>query len=168
MWDTPAGSRPEALLALDCRDDGTIAYLSAVRPIYDALKRCLGQLSGVLLLFQASGLDRDRSGLLMASVRQQLDEVGERIGALAVPAAAARHCRTLQNLIQSLEAIGERLDRAIDLIDPGGADLNAVVEALFSVQRGLLAAAEPRAGLAPVDFAAACCTCRPRTKMQAA
>jgi hypothetical protein len=55
------------------------------------------------------------------------------------------------------------LDRQSGLIDPSGADLDMLMKGLFAVQHGLLAAAEPRAGLAPVDFKGACCTCRPRT-----
>jgi hypothetical protein len=168
VWDTPAGSRPEALLVLGFRDDEMIAYLSAVRPIYDALKRCLGQLAGLLLLFQAKGLDRNRGELLMSTVRQQLAETGERIRALGAPAGASFHYGRLSNLSRGLKAVGEKLDRTIDLVDPGSADLDAVMDALFSIQRGLLETAEPRAGLAPVDFAAACCTCPPRLETKTA
>jgi hypothetical protein len=164
LWDTPADSQPEALLVLGYRDDVMIAYLSAARPIYDALKRCLGQLSGLLLLYQAKGLDRNRSDLLITTVRQQLGEAGERLRALVAPAAAGSHYGRLVNLGQNLKAVSEKFDRTIDLVDPASADLDAVVDALFSIQRGLLATAEPRAGLAPVDFTAACCTCRPRSE----
>jgi hypothetical protein len=168
VWETPAGSQPEALLVLGYRDEAMIAYLGAVRPIYDAFKRCLGQLSGLLLLFQAQGLDRNRGALLTASVREQLRESGEGIRALKVPAGAAAHYASLVNLGQNLKAVSEKLDRRIDLIDPASADLDALVDALFSIQRSLLATAEPRAGLAPVDFTAACCSCRPRLETKTA
>ncbi len=168
IWDVPADSQPEALLAAGVRDEDMVAYLSAVRPLYDALKRCLGQMGGVLLLLQARGLERGRGDVLMTSIRTQLDEAGERLRCFPVPPKAGRHHAMLTGLAKALCEIRGRLERTVDLIDPSSVALGAVVDALFGIHRGLLATADPGVGLSPVDFTAACCTCRPRTKAHAA
>lgn len=160
VWDVPAESTPEALSGKGYRVDAHAAYLAAARPIYDALKRCIGQLGGVLLLMQAEGLDRARADAVLNSVRDQLRELKERSRAFPVPGAAQRHYHELERLLGLLGSIYRRLECAADLIDPGSAELGDAVAALFACHAGLLATAEPRAGLAPVDFRAACCTCR--------
>ena len=160
IWDVPPESRPEALLATGVMDEATATYLAEVRPLYDAAKRCIGQLSGVLLLLQTRSLDRDRDGLLISSVTQQLREAGERLRAAAAPAPAVGHHASLGELLARLDRIVSRLDRLRDLVDPASPDLDAVVEALFGAHRALLVVSIPEAGLAPVDFTAACCNCR--------
>jgi hypothetical protein len=160
VWDVPADSTPEALSAKGYRVDAHAAYLAAARPIYDGLKRCIGQLGGVLLLMQTEGLDRVRAEAVLNSVQDQLRELEERSRAFPVPGAAQRHYHELGRLLGLLGAVYRRLERAADLIDPNSAELNDAVATLFACHRGLLAVAEPRAGLAPVDFMAACCTCR--------
>src|SRR5262249_3973227 len=134
--------------------------LAAARPIYDGLKRCIGQLGGVLLLMQTQGLDRARADAVLNSVRDQLRELEERSRAFLVPDVAQRHYHELERLLGLLGSVFCRLERTADLIDPGSVDLNDAVATLFACHGGLLTAAEPRAGLAPVDFRAACCTCR--------
>lgn len=160
VWEVPAESTPEALSAKGYRVDAHATYLAAARPIYDGLKRCVGQLGGVLLLMQTQGLDRGRADAVLNSARDQLRELEERSRAFPVPGAAQRHYHELGRLLGLLGSVYRRLERSADLIDPGSAELNDAVATLFACHRGLLAAAEPRAGLAPVDFRAACCTCR--------
>ena len=160
VWDVPPESAPEALAAKGYDDEAHAAYLAAARPIYDGLKRCVGQLGGVLLLMQTEGLDRTRADAVLSSVGDQLRELEERSRAFRVPGAAQRHYQELARLLGSLGSVYRRLERAVDLIDPGSAELDDAVATLFACHGGLLAAAEPRAGLAPVDFRAACCTCR--------
>jgi hypothetical protein len=162
MWDAPAESQPDALMAVGLRDERVVVYLSSLRPVYDAIKRCLGQISGLLLLLQTCGLDSHRGDLVRRSTREQLAEAGERLRALAVPEAARRHFDALGALLDRLKVSANRLDLQIELIDPSRADLDELMKSLFAVQRGLLATAKPQAGISPVDFKAACCTCRPR------
>lgn len=160
VWEVPAESTSEALSAKGYRVDAHAAYLTAARPIYDGLKRCIGQLGGVLLLMQTKGLDRARADAVLDSVRDQLRELEERSRAFRVPAAAQRHHHELRRLLGLLGMVYRRFERTADLIDPGSAELDDAVATLFACHGALLAAAAPRAGLAPVDFRAACCTCR--------
>lgn len=161
IWDTPREFQPDALLKSGIKDEAVASYLSDTRPLYDAAKRCVSQLSGILLLLQTDSLDRNRNDLLLASVTRQLREATDRLGAVKAPPTAARHQAALADLLVLLGRILSRLDRLADLIDPASPDLDAVVDALFFAQRSLRMVSEPSAGLTPVDFRAACCNCRP-------
>jgi hypothetical protein len=164
IWDVPAGAQPDEILADGIEREEVAAYLSAARPLYDAAKRCVGQLSGLLLLLQTNSLDRQRDGVLLASVRAQLTEAGERLRALKAPPSAARHHAAVGDLLMLLGRIAARLDRLGELVDPASPDLDVVVDALFAAQRGLHVVSTPKGGLTPVDFDAACCNCRRPTK----
>jgi hypothetical protein len=165
-WDTPAESGADHLVALGYQDERIAAYLSTLRPVYDAMKRCLGQMAGLLLLLQTRSLDPHRAGVTHDTMRDLLAELSDRLRALKAPESAQRHFHSLEVLVRQLETGAEQLNRQKDLIDPASADLDALVRTLFAIQHGLLAAAEPRAGISPVDFTAACCTCRPRSIRQ--
>lgn len=160
IWDIPAGAEPEAILAAGVEKDEIAAYLSEVRPLYDAAKRCIGQLSGLMLLLQTCSLERQRDELLLTSVARQLTEADDRLRALKAPASAASHSAALGDLVVLLKQIVSKLDRLSDLIDPASPELDAVVDALFVAQRSLHVVSTPRGGLSPVDFGAACCNCR--------
>lgn len=168
IWDTPTDSSTEALIAGGCQREEVAHYLSEMRPLYDAAKRCLAQLSGFLLLLQTARLDRGREGLLLASSSDQLKECGKRLEAVGVPAGADGHHGAMSALLLDLETVASLLDRAADLIDPASSNLDTAMKALFASHRRLLALSVPEAGLAPVDFSAACCNCRPEQKRSAA
>lgn len=165
-WDTPAESRADHLVSIGYRDESIAVYLATLRPVYDAMKRCLGQMAGLLLLLQTRSLDPHRASLAHDAIRDLLVELSDRLRALTAPEGAQRHFQRLEALVRQLEAGAEQLNRQKDLIDPASTGLDALVGRLFAAQQGLLAAAEPRAGLSPVDFTAACCTCRPRLTRQ--
>ncbi len=167
IWDAPADSQPDALMSVGYRDERVVVYLSSLRPVYDGIKRCLGQMAGLLLLLHTRGLDPQRGGLMRSSMREQLAEASNRLRSLRAPEVARPHFAALDMLLDMLKANANRLDRQVNLIDPSAADLDALMKSLFAVHQGLLAAAEPGAGISPVDFKAACCTCRPRTINQA-
>ncbi len=161
IWDIPADAAPDALLADGVRREDAAAYLSEVRPLFDAARRCLGQLSGLLLLHQTGCLERERGELLLSSATAQLVEARERLRAVRTPALAARHAAALGSLLALLAHVAGRLEERLrDLVDPGSAALDAAVEALFAAQHAFHGVSVPEAGLAPVDFTAACCNCR--------
>jgi hypothetical protein len=136
IWDTPAESAPEALVTVGISDEDVARYFGSIRPLYDAAKRCIGQLSGVLLLLQT-----------------------RRLAAVAAPAMVSRHYALITELLARIGRIRARLNRLRDMVDPASPDLDQVVQELFAAQRGLLRISLPEAGLVPVDFTAACCNC---------
>ncbi|MCB9948131.1 MAG: hypothetical protein H6842_09920 [Rhodospirillaceae bacterium] len=162
IWDTPDDARPEAIAASGLEDEAVIAYLGTVRPIYDALGRVLGQLSGLLLLASTggrSGLDLDRG--MYRTATGQLGEAAERLRAVRVPAAAARHHARLAAIAETLGEVARALDRAPvrRLDDHSLRPAAALVDQLSAGQRLLISVSEPRAGMTPVDFSGACCSC---------
>jgi hypothetical protein len=164
IWDTPADAAPEALIVAGIEDEAVIRYCGAARPVYDAFKRVLGQLSGILLLAETGADDPAwRDGILDAA-GDQVAAARERLGALRPASPVARH-------YDSLAALAERIGRLHGDLRPrrlevgGDADLEPLVRELFAIHRQLLAASEPRAGMTPVDFSHACCSCGVPSKL---
>jgi hypothetical protein len=106
IWETPALSAPDALLDQGYRDETTIAYLSAISPIYHALSRILAQFSGLLLLSMSAGrseLSLDHS--MHQTALDQLCEAGERLAPIKVPPMADRHYRALAEITAQLHRV---------------------------------------------------------------
>ncbi len=140
--------------------DAIAAYLSDVRPVYDAAKNCIGQLSGILLLLQTASLER-RNEFIIASVVQQLNRSMDLWHSVKGPPVVQKHRTAMGELLTLLRKILLRFDRLDGLVTPSSPDLETVVTALFSAHRTFLAISDPAGGLSPVDFTAACCNCRP-------
>lgn len=165
IWDTPPESTPDALTEAGYGNEEIVTYLSMARPVYDALKRCLGQMGGLLLLMQVQSLETDRADLLLASVREQLKQVDDAIAALKVPAGARQHSESLARIAARLGGVRQSLERTARLVRASGGELDRLMKELFTLQQGLIRTAEPGAGLMPVDFTAACCTCQNRSRI---
>jgi hypothetical protein len=156
VWNTPEDAAPDALIAEGIESDALIGYLGAVRPVYDALKRVLGQISGVLILAEVGARDDGREDGILAAGRTELAEARERWHAVNAPTAARRHHQAVGEIALMLDeafALLQRRLRGAEATD------DRLVGLLFRAQRALLRAAEPRAGMAPVDFRHACCSC---------
>jgi hypothetical protein len=158
IWDTPADAMPEALIASGIEDEDVVRYCAAARPVYDAYKRVLGQLSGVLLLAQTGADDPAWRDRILDAAGEQLAEARERLGALRSTPPVARHHDLLAGLAEQLAALHARLRRAVLLVG-ADRDWDRLVSELYATHRRLLAASEPRAGMTPVDFSHACCSC---------
>ncbi|MEP7457321.1 hypothetical protein [Phyllobacterium sp. SB3] len=139
--------------------DAIAAYLSAIRPVYDAAKNCIGQLSGILLLLQTASLER-RNELIGASVAQQLSRSEDLWRAIQGPHIVQKHRAKIGQLLGLLRKVLTRLDRLESFVDRSSPDLETVVNALFTAHRTLLELSDPDRGLSPIDFTAACCNCR--------
>ncbi len=159
IWETPPDAAPAALIDAGIDDDALIRYCGAVRPVYDALKRVLGQLSGVLLLMQTEADDPDWREPMLRSAMEQLQEARERLATVRPPRSAEPHCEKLGAIAAALaRLLGEVGENALRLGRSKG-EVDALVGKVFQVHRLLLAASEPRAGMTPVDFRHACCSC---------
>lgn len=163
IWDIPATSGVEQIFDAGYKDEATAGYLSQVTPIYAALSRVLAQLSGLMLLALtmrrgAGALDLDHA--IFATATDQLHEARERLRALKVPPAAARHHAAMTDCAGHLAvALGnmDSLPAALGpLRDVAQRDL---IRQLHVAQRLLIATAEPDARITPVDFSNACCSC---------
>lgn len=160
IWDTPADAAPDALIGEGIDRNDVIAYLGAVRPIYDALKRVLGQFAGLLLLAQADSrpvVDLDLP--MHTSAKDQLREATDRLRAVRSTAAVERHRGALQTIADLLLAGLEKLESDLSSPRRAEAEMEAMMMLLSQAQQRLLAVSEPRAGMTPVDFSHACCSC---------
>lgn len=158
IWDTPPDARPEALIAAGVNDETVVRYCGSVRPIYDAYKRVLGQLSGVLLLAQSGADDPGWRDKILATAAEQTEEARDRLGGVRAAPSVARHHDALVSLGERIAGLRAEIDRAA-LIVGDHDQWDRLIATLFSIHRSLLAASEPRAGMTPVDFSHACCSC---------
>lgn len=138
--------------------DAVARYATDCRPVYEDLRRVIGQLSGLLILARLTG----KTGIsdLPESVqcRARWNEAGHRLGGLVPPAGLMAHKA-------QLDSAHGFCGRVIALISHvrGGPDAEAQYD-LMTVQikrayAHLEAASAPKAGLQMVDFTHACCAC---------
>ncbi len=158
IWQTPQDAEPEALIAEGIEDEAVVRYCSAARPVYDAYKRVLGQLSGVLLLAQTGADDPGWRDRILDTAESQLAEARERVNALRPAPAVARHHETLAGLAVQLGRLHSEI-RHQALLVGARREWDGLVSDLYAAHRRLLAASEPRAGMTPVDFSHGCCSC---------
>jgi hypothetical protein len=143
----PPGGRPS---------DEFAAYAVAARRGYDALRRLIGQASGLLILAEASG-SRDVCDLPeLAVARERMSEAAEAVAALRAPAGLSRHLARLRSAAADIDAA---LVALAAIGDAGEAAASAAAARLKTAYRSLQQASDERYGLAMVDFRQACCTC---------
>lgn len=158
IWETPPDAQPDALLAAGINEDEVVRYCGEVRPVYDAFKRVLGQLSGVLLLAQTGADDPAWRESILDTAKGQIEAARDRLATLRPSRPAQRHYDALVRLAAQLEALHAEIRGETRLVG-AEREWDRLVSELFSVHRGLLAVSEPRAGMTPVDFSHACCSC---------
>lgn len=146
-------------------DEAVVRYVIATRPIYDGLRRLIGLIAGLLVLAEAGGR-RDVLDLPdIPAARERWAEVEQRLAALQAPRGLASHHARLH---ASHATLGEVLD------DFGQArlqrdwqqHLDRAGDRIKHAYAWLQAASEPRAGMTPVDFNHACCSCAQRWRHQ--
>ncbi|MBK1696143.1 hypothetical protein [Rhodovibrio salinarum] len=147
---------PEVLLA-DIQDEAVVAYLQEVRPVYERLKRVLGQFSGVFILAQTTRRNVDRDRPLVTTAREQLAQAADAAGRIVPPGRARRHHACLLEVAEHLTAVSDALTRRVDLLVPDSHDLSEAMRRLYAAHARLLAVSDERAGMTPVDFSQACC-----------
>ncbi|MBZ9964624.1 hypothetical protein [Mesorhizobium sp. BR1-1-2] len=159
--EEPVAAIHDAALA----DEAIVRYVVATRPVYEGLRRLIGQLAGLLVLAQAGGR-RDVLDLPDIPVaRERWTEMEQRLGALQAPHGLESHCARLRAAHATL---GEVLDDfgSVRLRRDWQQELDRAGQRIKRAYAGLQAASEPRAGMTPVDFNHACCSCAQRWRQQ--
>lgn len=146
-------------------DEAIIRYTVAARPLYDGMRRLIGQVAGLLVLVQAGGRRDvlDLPDLVIA--RERWRELRETLRDLGMPRGVERHFGYLE---RAHAAIGEVLDGfdAARRERDWQRRLDEAAERIKSAHASLQAASEPRAGMTMVDFNHACCSCAQRWHQQ--
>jgi len=146
-------------------DEAVVRYVVATRPIYDGLRRLIGQVAGLLVLAEAGGR-RDVLDLPdIPAARERWAEVEQRLGALQAPSGLEGH---LDRLATAHATLGEVLDDfgLARLQRDWRQHLDRAGDRIKHAYAWLQAASEPRAGMTPVDFNHACCSCAQRWRHQ--
>lgn len=163
--DVEGGEARQAIENDPAADEVVVRYVVACRPIYDGLRRLIGQVAGLLVLAEAGGR-RDVLDLPdIPAARERWAEVEQRLRALQAPSGLEGH---LDRLATAHATLGEVLDDfgLARLQRDWQRHLDRAGDRIKHAYAWLQAASEPRAGMTPVDFNHACCSCAQRWRHQ--
>jgi hypothetical protein len=157
------GPLPEAVpdpdeLARTLGSDAVARYATACRPIYEDLRRVIGQLAGLLILARLTTRTEMADLPEMAQCRARWNDAAGRLGLLQAPTGLQRHKAQLEGA----HGFSGQVMAGFASLRPAS-DMTAQLD-LMSVQikrayAHLDAASAPKAGLQMVDFTHACCAC---------
>jgi hypothetical protein len=135
------------------QSDAAVAYVIEAETVFNALRRLIGKLSGLLILAETKTL-RSAPGLAdLAAARSLWAETEDAAARLEAPGSLARHAGRLRHAARHVGA-------ALEAMSGGGLEAGATDLAarhLKHAYRLLQSAADPRAGLAMIDMSEACC-----------
>jgi hypothetical protein len=163
--DAEGGETRQAIENDPAGDEAVVRYVVAARPVYDGLRRLIGQIAGLLVLAEAGGR-RDVLDLPdIPAARERWAEVEQRLAALQAPSGLEGH---LDRLATAHATLGEVLDDfgLARLQRDWRQHLDRAGDRIKHAYAWLQAASEPRAGMTPVDFNHACCSCAQRWRHQ--
>lgn len=163
--DAEGGETKQAIENDPAANEAVVRYVVAARPIYDGLRRLIGQVAGLLVLAEAGGR-RDVLDLPdIPAARERWAEVEQRLGVLRAPNGLEGH---LDRLATAHATLGEVLDDfgLARLRRDWQQHLDRAGDRIKHAYAWLQAASEPRAGMTPVDFNHACCSCAQRWRHQ--
>lgn len=145
-------------LARTLGSDAVALYAQACRPVYEDLRRVIGQLSGMLILARLTRKIEIADLPEMAQCRARWHEAGMRLGALVPPSGLQQHKTQLDSahVFSGLVISGVLGLRRGPDIEP---QLDLMSVQIKRAYAHLEAATAPKAGLQMVDFSHACCAC---------
>ena len=157
------GPAPEAvpdpeILAGVLGSDAAGRYAAACRPVYEDLRRIIGQLSGLLILARLTARTEVTDLPEIERCRVRWADAQRRLQALSAPVGLSRHKAQLE----SAHAFSGDVLHAFSDLRPA-ADLTAPLDRMsLLIKRAyahLEAAGSQKARLQMVDFSHACCSC---------
>lgn len=154
----PAAVPDPAQMAAALGSAAAAAYADECRPLYDDLRRIVGQIAGLAILAQLTG-SADVAGLdELESCRRRWSAAAGRLGRLTAPPALVAH----RAQIEAAHVFSGRALGTFPQIRPRGdneAAFDAIARLVRRAYAHLSAASAPRAGLEMVDLTHACCSC---------
>ncbi len=157
------GPLPEAVpapeeLARTLGSEALAKYAADCRPIYDDLRRIVGQLAGLTILARLTTRQEIRDLPELHKCETRWKEAFERLSTLEAPSGAGSHKSQLEAALSFCWAAM----RTFSELHGQGALENALDQAGVQVKRAyahLQAASSQKAGLDMVDFSHSCCCC---------
>lgn len=157
------GPRPEAVaspdeLAVTLGSDAVARYAAACRPVYEDLRRIIGQVSGLVILAQLTKQRQVTDLPEYVACETRAVKAGDRLGELKAPTGTEAHKAQLDAALHF-----SRLAMGTFSRSRGGEALVVDLDrAGLFVKRAyahLRAASAAKAGLEMVDLSQACCCC---------
>jgi hypothetical protein len=133
-------------------------YAVACRPIYEDLRRIIGQLSGLLILARLTARSEALDTVEMKQCQSRWSEAAQRLEALAAPAGLGGHKVQLESA-HAFSGLVMRTFSTLHTGKAGEAELDQMSVQIRRAYAHLEAASSARAGLQMVDFSHACCSC---------
>ncbi|MBI4924011.1 MAG: hypothetical protein HY834_19940 [Devosia nanyangense] len=157
------GPAPEAVpdpeqMARALGSEAVSVYATACRPIYEDMRRIIGQLAGLLILARLTERPEMADLTEMKSCQSRWQDAAQRLGTLVAPPGLDRH--KLQ--LESAHAFSGRVMGTFPELRAGnvnGAQLDRMSVQIKRAYAHLNAASSVKASLQMVDFSQACCSC---------
>lgn len=162
------GTPPEAVpdpeeLSRTLGSDAVALYARACKPVYEDLRRVIGQLSGLLILARLTKRTEMADLPELAQCRARWQDAAERLGSLTPPSGLQRHKVQLDSALAFSDLVLRTFPELRPSADPTQ-KLDLMTVQIKRAYAHLEAASAPKAGLHMVDFTHACCACaQPKT-----
>lgn len=138
--------------------DAVGLYARACHPIYENLRRIIGQLAGLLILGRLTGRSEIADLKEMERCQARWKDTSERLQALVAPMGLSRHKAQLES---AHTFSGDVMRTFLDL-RPAADNVASLDRMSLQIKRAyahLDAASSQKARLQMVDFSHACCSC---------
>lgn len=145
--------------SLQLTQDDAIKYATQARPIYEALRRVVGQIAGLLILAQLTRTHEVLDLPELVACEDRCKEASERIKALSGSAGkAGGHFGMLEASHRLCRSILDTFPQWRTSPDPD-VEFSLMEERLRAAYQYLTAGSWEKGGLSMVDFRNACCSC---------
>lgn len=157
------GPAPEAVpdpetLGRTLGSDAAALYARACHPIYENLRRIIGQLAGLLILARLSGRSEMSDLAEMERCQARWKDTSDRLQALVAPVGLSRH----RTQLECAHAFAGEVMRSFLDLRPTADNAAGLDRMSLQIKRAyahLDAASSRKAKLQMVDFSHACCSC---------
>lgn len=145
-------------LAITLGTEEAARYAASCRPVYEDLRRVVGQISGMMILAQLTGRSEVADLPELESCRQRWQQAADRLNALSVPSELSAH----HDQLKGAHTFSGSALRSFSDLSPNRDNDTIFDKIARHVQRAyahLRAATADKAGLQMVDLDHACCSC---------
>ena len=130
----------------------------AIAPHYSVLRRAIGQLGGLLLLYRSARVGRvEEIAMSLDGVDAEFRDAVDGLRAIAPAPRMKRIHSQVLTAAQLIETAAELLRRSLKIGGGGVAAADAALAPLQRAQRILLSVSDDRFGMGMVSYATACC-----------
>ena len=148
----------ESQMASSFSDDASLKYALDTKPIYEDLRRVIGQLAGLLILAQLTNRVEMVEFPERNNCEQRWKSAGTRIASLTAPGPLAPH----KEQLSAAHSLSGMVLRSLAQLRPGAENnqqFDQMSDQIKRAYRHLASASSEKAGLQMVDFTHACCSC---------